>query len=104
MADLSANFSAVRQRVADACVRAQRDPSSVSLLAVTKNQLADTVCAAADLGQTLFGENRVQEAKIKIGQCPSRLRWHMIGHLQSNKCRDAVHFFSMIHSIDSLAL
>jgi hypothetical protein len=52
----------------------------------------------------LFGENRVQEAKIKIGQCPGNLEWHMIGHLQSNKCRDAVHFFRMIQSVDSLAL
>jgi hypothetical protein len=62
------------------------------------------VRAAADLGLTLFGENRVQEARAKIGLCPSRLRWHLIGHLQSNKCRDAVHFFEMIQSVDSLAL
>ena len=48
--------------------------------------------------------HRVQEAKAKIGQCPSHLRWHMIGHLQSNKCRDAVHFFEMIQSVDSLVL
>jgi hypothetical protein len=46
----------------------------------------------------------VQEAKAKIGLCPGRLRWHLIGHLQSNKCRDAVHFFAMIQSVDSLAL
>jgi pyridoxal phosphate enzyme (YggS family) len=46
----------------------------------------------------------VQEAKIKIGQCPAKLHWHMIGHLQSNKTRDAVHFFEMIQSVDSLAL
>jgi pyridoxal phosphate enzyme (YggS family) len=62
------------------------------------------VRAAAELGLTLFGENRVQEAKVKIGQCPGRLHWHMIGHLQSNKCRDAVHFFECIQSVDSLAL
>jgi hypothetical protein len=71
---------------------------------VTKSQPPAAVRAAADLGLSLFGENRVQEARIKIGQCPGRLRWHMIGHLQSNKCRDAVHFFEMIHSVDSLAL
>ena len=62
------------------------------------------VCAAAQLGLSLFGENRVQEAKAKIGLCPARLRWHLIGHLQSNKCRDAVHFFDMIQSVDSLSL
>lgn len=59
---------------------------------------------AADLGLTLFGENKVQEAKAKIPLCPGRLRWHLIGHLQSNKCRDAVHLFEMIHGVDSLAL
>ena len=55
-------------------------------------------------GVTLLGENRVQEAKTKISLCPGNLHWHMIGHLQSNKCRDAVHFFEMIQSVDSLAL
>ena len=59
---------------------------------------------AAELGQSLFGENRVQEARAKISQCPGHLRWQMIGHLQSNKCRDAVAFFQMIQSVDSLHL
>jgi pyridoxal phosphate enzyme (YggS family) len=62
------------------------------------------VRAAATAGLTLFGENRVQEARLKIGQCPGHLRWQMIGHLQSNKCRDAVFLFSMIQSVDSLPL
>jgi pyridoxal phosphate enzyme (YggS family) len=53
---------------------------------------------------TFFGENKVQEAKWKIPQCPGSLRWHMIGHLQSNKCRDAVALFEMIQSVDSLSL
>jgi hypothetical protein len=52
----------------------------------------------------LFGENKVQEAKAKIPLCPGNLRWHMIGHLQSNKCRDAVELFKMIQSVDSLSL
>ena len=60
--------------------------------------------AAAGAGLSLFGENRVQEGKVKISQCPGPLRWHMIGHLQSNKCRDAVFLFSMIQSVDSLPL
>ena len=102
--DLAANFSAVRQRIDAACARVGRDPSSVRLLAVTKGWPPEVVRAAADLGQTLFGENKVQEAKAKIPLCPSRLRWRMIGHLQSNKCRDAVHWFEMIESVDSLAL
>ena len=102
--DLAANFNAIHERINAACVRAGREPASVTLLAVTKGQPPAVVRAATDLGQNLFGENRVQEAKVKIGQCPGRLRWHMIGHLQSNKCRDAVHFFEMIQSVDSLAL
>jgi len=87
-----------------ACARVRRDPSSVTLVAVSKGQPPDAVRAAAEAGQLVFGENRVQEAKAKIGQCPGHARWHMIGHLQSNKARDAVHFFEMIESIDSLVL
>lgn len=102
--ELAANWENVQVRMRQACARADRDPASVTLVAVSKNQPPAVVRAAADLGLTLFGENRVQEAKAKIGLCPSRLRWHMIGHLQSNKCRDAVHFFEMIQSVDSLAL
>jgi len=102
--DIAANLNNVRQRVAAACARTGRDPSSVTLVTVSKGHPADVVRAAADFGVSLFGENRVQEAKIKISQCPSRLQWHLIGHLQSNKCRDAVHFFAMIHSVDSLSL
>jgi pyridoxal phosphate enzyme (YggS family) len=71
---------------------------------VSKGQPAEVVCAAAELGLVLFGENRVQEAKAKIGLCPGRLRWQLIGHLQSNKCRDAVQCFEMAQSVDSLSL
>jgi pyridoxal phosphate enzyme (YggS family) len=102
--DLAAHLQSVRQRIAAACERSGRDPSAVTLLAVSKNQPPEMVRAAATAGLTLFGENRVQEARLKIGQCPGHLRWQMIGHLQSNKCRDAVFLFSMIQSVDSLPL
>ena len=102
--DLAANFEAIRERMRRACERAGRAPESVTLLAVTKTHPPQTVRAAADLGQTLFGENKVQEAKVKIPMCPGRLHWHLIGHLQTNKCRDAVHFFEMIQGVDSLHL
>lgn len=102
--DLAASLQKVRERMASACQRAGRDPSAVTLLAVTKGQPPELVRAAADLGLNLFGENRVQEAKAKIGLCPGRLRWHLIGHLQTNKARDAVHFFELIQSVDSLHL
>jgi len=102
--DLASNLENLRQRISAACERSGRAPESVTLQAVSKGQTPEAIRAAADLGLNLFGENRVQEAKLKIGQCPGNLRWHMIGHLQSNKCRDAVHFFAMIQSVDSLAL
>jgi len=102
--DLAANLASIRQRIGAACDRARRDPASVTLLAVTKSQPPKAVQDATELGLSLFGENRVQEAKSKIPLCPGRVRWHMIGHLQTNKCRDAVELFEMIQSVDSLAL
>jgi len=102
--NLAANLTAIRDRIQAACDRAGRELSTVTLVAVTKGQPPEAVNAAAELGLNLFGENRVQEAKAKIPLCAGRLRWHMIGHLQSNKCRDAVELFEMIQSVDSLAL
>jgi len=102
--DLAANLETIRQRIKAACDRSDREPNSVTLLAVTKTQPPEMVSAAADLGLLVFGENKVQEAKAKIPLCPGKLRWHFIGHLQSNKCRDAVQFFQMIQSVDSLSL
>ncbi|MDD5140388.1 MAG: YggS family pyridoxal phosphate-dependent enzyme [Verrucomicrobiales bacterium] len=101
---LAANLENIRQRIKAACDRADREPNSLTLLAVTKSQPPETVKAASELGLLLFGENKVQEAKAKIPLCPGRLRWHFIGHLQSNKCRDAVQLFQMIQSVDSLLL
>ena len=102
--ELAERLDLIRTRMAEACGQAGRDPASVTLLAVTKSQPPEAVQAAANLGQVLFGENKVQEAKAKIPLCPGNVRWHMIGHLQSNKCRDAVELFEMIESVDSLAL
>ncbi len=101
---LAENLNSIQQRIHAACERAGRAVDSVSLLAVAKTQPPEVVKAAADLGLTLFGENKVQEARAKIPQCPGRLRWHFIGHLQSNKARDAVELFEMIQSVDSLPL
>ena len=102
--DIAANLASLRERIAAASARAGRDPASVTLMAVSKNQPPDAIRAALDAGLMCFGENRVQEAKAKIPLCPNRAQWQMIGHLQSNKCRDAVALFSMIQSVDSLAL
>jgi pyridoxal phosphate enzyme (YggS family) len=102
--DIAGNLNVIRQRIRAACDRCDREPNSVTLLAVTKGQPPEMVQAAADLGLMLFCENKVQEAKAKIPLCPGRLRWHFIGHLQSNKSRDAVESFEMIQSVDSLPL
>jgi pyridoxal phosphate enzyme (YggS family) len=102
--DFAAKLNSIQLRIAAACARAGRDPGSVTLLPVTKGQPPEVVDEAAKLGLTLFGENKVQEAKAKISACSDRLRWHMIGHLQTNKCRDAVELFAMIQSVDSLPL
>jgi hypothetical protein len=102
--DIAENFEKIRRQIGEACGRAKRNPADVQLLAVSKGHGPDAVAAAAAAGQALFGESKVQEAKAKIPLCPGRLRWHMIGHLQSNKCRDAVQLFDMIEGVDSLAL
>lgn len=102
--DFAANLEAVQRRINAACGRAGREPDSVTLVAVTKTQPPDVVAEAAKAGLSLFGENKVQEAKAKIPLCPGRLHWHLVGHLQTNKCRDAVALFEMIQSVDSLHL
>ena len=101
---LQDNLNSIQQRIQAAGGRCGRAAESVTLLAVSKTHPPATIRAAADCGLVYFGENKVQEAKAKISMCPGRLRWHFIGHLQSNKVRDAVHFFEMIQSVDSLEL
>ena len=101
---LTDNLTLIQQRIRAACDRAGREMSSVLLLAVSKTHPPETVQEATDLGLTFFGENKIQEAKAKIPNCPSKARWHFIGHLQSNKCRDAVELFEMIQGVDSLAI
>ena len=101
---MEVNVASVRERMAAACARAGRALESVELLAVSKGHSPEVVAQGARAGLSLFGENKVQEAKGKIPLCPGRLRWQMIGHLQSNKCRDAVELFEMVQSVDSLRL
>ena len=104
MPNIAENLAAVQERIAAACDRAGRAPEDVQLVAVGKKFPAPIIHEAADCGLTLFGENRVQEAKAKIPDCPGHLRWHFIGNLQTNKCRDAVALFDFLHAVDSLHL
>ncbi|MBS1816407.1 MAG: YggS family pyridoxal phosphate-dependent enzyme [Acidobacteria bacterium] len=104
-ADIAARLTSVRDRIADAARRAGRPASDVRLVAVSKTFPFEAVRAAADAGQIDFGENKVQEGQAKIlatGALP--LRWHLIGHLQSNKAKKAAASFDVIHSIDSVDL
>jgi PLP dependent protein len=91
-------------RIAAACERCGRAPTSVMLLPISKSHPPETVAEAARAGLHVFGENKVQEAKAKIPLCPGHLHWHLVGHLQTNKCHDAVDLFQMIHSVDNLHL
>ena len=104
MSELQENLTRIRSRIDQACERSGRQPDSVRLMAVSKNQSPERVAQAASAGLTLFGENRIQEAKVKIPLCPGQLEWHFIGHLQSNKSRDAVSLFHVVQGVDSLAL
>ncbi len=98
------NLKAIQERMAAACARAGREASSVTLLAVSKTHPPEAVQEAVAAGQLLFGENKIQEARAKIPLCPGRARWHFIGHLQSNKVREAVELFAMIQGVDSLVI
>lgn len=102
--NIADNLHAIRQRIAAACARAGRPESDVALLAVSKTHPPEAIEAAVTAGQLWFGESKVQEAKAKIPLCPGRARWQFIGHLQSNKVRDAVSLFELIQGVDSLGL
>ena len=98
------NLDSIQRRIAGACARAGRDEKSVALLAVSKTHPPETIRTAVECGQLLFGENKIQEAKAKIPLSPGKARWQFIGHLQSNKVRDAVQLFELIQGVDSLAI
>ena len=95
-------LAVVQARIADAARRANRDPASVRLVAVSKTQPVEAVHEAVAAGQKLFGENRAQELVQKADAVPAE--WHFIGHLQTNKVRQVVGRATLIHGVDSLAL
>ena len=103
MSDLQANLTAVRERIERAATRARRDPAAITLLAVTKVFPASVIREAHDLGLREFGENYVQEFEGKFPEVAGLpgARFHLIGHLQSNKSRKAVDLFHVIQTVDS---
>lgn len=101
---ISERLAGIEARVAAACKRAGRSREDVQLIAVSKTHPPEAVCEAARAGQLIFGENKVQEARAKIPECPGILSWHLVGHLQRNKVAAAVELFDLIHSVDSMRL
>ena len=104
-ARIAASLADVRERITAAARRAGRRSEDITLVAVSKTFGADAVRAAFEAGQRDFGENKVQEGLQKIAETAEKaLRWHLIGHLQSNKAKKAAGPFAWIHSVDSLEL
>ena len=101
---IAANFRAVRAKIDQAARRAGRDPREISLVAVSKTFPAEAIEAAVASGATDIGESRVQEGIGKIDRLGPIARWHLIGHLQTNKAKKAVQYFDLIHSLDSTSL
>jgi pyridoxal phosphate enzyme (YggS family) len=101
---IAANLAAVEARIAAACARAGRSRGDVTLVAVSKTFPAAAVTAAIAAGVTHVGENRVQETRDKQPGVAGSARWHLIGHLQSNKAKDAVKLFDVIETVDSFEL
>ena len=98
------NLKTVMHRIAAAAKRAGRDPASIQLVVVTKTVDIERISEAVAAGAFVLGENRVQEAKEKIGTLGAVARWDLIGHLQTNKAKYAVKLFDLIHSVDNLDL
>jgi PLP dependent protein len=99
------NLADIERRIAEAAIRAGREPGEVKLVAVSKTHPPDTLREAMKAGVHVFGENKVQEGESKILEIGrDAAEWHLIGHLQSNKARKAVQLFDVIHSLDSVEL
>jgi pyridoxal phosphate enzyme (YggS family) len=104
MPSIAENLERVCEQIAQAAAKAGRAIDEIEVVAITKTHPAEKVREAIEAGQTLFGESRVQEARAKIPELPSNLRWHFVGHLQKNKIRYALPLFELFHGVDSLAL
>jgi PLP dependent protein len=101
---ISRNLALINERISAAAVAAGRDPASVRLVAVSKTRPAADIIAAYQAGQTVFGENYIQELVTKLAEVHEAVQWHVIGHLQSNKVKYIAGQVAMIHSVDRLSL
>lgn len=101
---IAENLKTVKDKIAQAALRAGRNPQDVQLVAVSKTVSGEPIKQAIEAGVTILGESYIQEARKKIGEIGKAVRWDFIGHLQSNKVSYAVDLFEVIHSIDRLSL
>ena len=104
MSTLRDRFGDIEGRVTAAAERAARHAAAVQLVAVSKSHPPELLREAVEAGVGVFGENRIQEARIKVPILPKSVRWHFIGHLQSNKVRQALPLFELLHGVDSLSI
>ena len=104
MVDVAANCQRVLERIREAAAKCGRDPNGIKILAASKSQEASHIRAALAAGIRLFGENYVQEARVKRAAIKEATEWHMIGHLQRNKVKAALQLFDLIESLDSIEL
>jgi hypothetical protein len=104
MSTISDRLKRVKERVVLAAEKSSRSPDEITVIAVSKTRSVEEIEAVIQEGVTCLGENRVQEAEDKVSKVSDKVCWHLVGHLQRNKSRDAVSIFEMIHSVDSLRL
>ena len=101
---ISTNLEQIRSIIRETAIGCGRDPQEIKLVAVSKKMPAEMISEAHQCEQMLFGENYLQGAEAKISQLPASLRWHFIGHLQSNKAKAAAELFQMIETVDRLKI
>jgi hypothetical protein len=98
------NFKDVKERIKKSALKINRNPNEIKLIAVTKTFPPDVINQGISLGINAIGETKVQEAKKKFEEIGKKVEWHMIGHLQSNKVKDAVEIFDVIHTVDRIKI
>ncbi len=103
MTPVKENLARITEAIVSAAAKSGRKPEDISIVAVTKTATVERIAEARDAGVLLFGENRVQDAAVKVPAFPQSV-WHMIGHLQTNKIKDALSLFQVIQSVDSVRL
>lgn len=104
MGTVKDNLETINKKIKEAALKVNRDPQEIKLVAVTKTATLEQIKEAINEGVKIIGENKVQEAKGKYQVLTTEVKWHLIGHLQTNKVKYAVEIFDLIHSVDSIKL